>query len=505
MPKFGTLTPRRNQAPAIPKRASEESSTSLLSPALSPGLTLTPAEQSQGGVSIPMIMATIMVFMQLGRPFDQILPGYHIPAIVGSVAIVVMFFTPWLATLRTKVGISLILLIVIMAFASIFSLWRGGSVAYLQQYIELNMVVFCLLGAAPATVGQIRWLAIVALLGCVFEVAVGSGIDPTGRLYLTDATFGNSDDVALIGGVCIPLVLLLAFRLGKVFGTLVGVVGVIGCLAIIGLAAARFGLISLAVMALVYFFRASGGRKIALVICFCLLAVGAVFLLPKSTIERFSTITTIWNSDGDDADGGITSEALASMQERKQLSKDALQAFITHPLLGVGPDVFVDWRWDVLHRRGQPAHDTYLQAAAESGIFGVAFYVAFLLSIVMALQRSTKQIKGWEDGRQIALALQPCMVYFIVSALFLNCLSHAHQFVFAGLAIALERVRRQQSENTSAEQDVEPVSTAASLPAKDQPLRTLPPRTRTEEIQPSVPARPARYRFNRPIASSGRD
>jgi len=506
MPNFGTLNKGRNPASAasveIAGRDAASARKITSNDTRVPDVSVN--RQAGGGANIPMIMASIMVFIQLGRPFDTFLTGYHLPAIIGSISIIVTFFTPWAAAIRTRTGIALLLFVGIMGFASLFSIWPGGSVAYLQFYIELNVATFCLLAAAPATIGQIRWLALLGLGGSAFNIAVGAGFDENGRLRLADSMYGNSDDVALIGGLCIPLVLLFASRLGKVFGTIVGVAGVLACLALIELSAARFGLISLAVIAMVYFFRSGGGQRIALIICLCAVVVGSVFFLPKNTLERLSTITSIWSSDVDENAGITTAEAVASMQERKQLSQDAFQAFITHPILGVGPNVFTDWRWDNLHRRGQPAHDTYLQAAAENGIFGVIFYSAFLIAVFMSLQRSTKNIQGWEDGRQIALALQTSLIYFIVSATFLNCLSHAHQFVFAGLAVALERLRQLQAENANNEEESR---LAAVIPAqpKEIPLQALPPRTRTEQSQRSVPGRPVRYRFNRPVASSRRD
>jgi len=507
MPNFGALNQRRNPASVMsverlvrdPMLPREMTSNNFGSSEIS-------ANSEQSGANIPMIMATIMVFIQLGRPFDQFLTGYHIPAIIGSIAIVVTLFTPWTAAIRTKTGVALMMFVGIMCLASVFSIWRGGSVAFVQYYVELNVVTFCLMAAAPATVGQVRWLALVGLGACLFNIGVGSAFDSMGRLYLSDAMYGNSDDVALISGLCIPLVLLFASRLGKVFGTIVGVAGVIGCLALIGLSAARFSLISLAVIGLVYFVRAGGGQRVLLIVCFFAVAIGSVFLLPKNTIERLSTITSIWNSDTDETAGITTSEAIASMKERKQLSEDALQAFTSHPVLGVGPAVFVDWRWDNLHRRGQPAHDTYLQTAAENGIFGVIFYAAFLIAVFLALRRCGKELKGWEDGRQTSLALQQCMIFFIVSASFLNCLSHSHQFVFAGLAVALDRLRQQQAEAVNAK-ELAPAAGAVTIqtsPARN-PLRAAPPRTRPEESQPAGPVRPARYRFNRPAESSRRD
>ena len=501
MPNFGTLNKERNPVSPLSLDHTRVIASQPSDSFLSVG------DDPKGGITLPMVMATIMVFMQLGRPFDQFLTGFHIPAIIGSIAIIVTLFTPWPATIRTKAGVSLILFLAIMCIASVFSIWRGGSAVYVQQYVELNIAVFCLLGAAPVTVGQIRWLATAALLGCIFNFVVGARFDTMGRLNLTDEMYGNSDDVALIGGLCIPLVLLVAARMGKIFGTIIGAAGVVACLAMIFLSAARFGLISLAVIGLVYFFRASAAQKVALVVCFGVLAVGSVFLLPKNTIERLSTITSVFSSDVEiSGEVTTTSEALASMEERKQLTKDAFEAFTSHPILGVGPDVFVDWRWNVLHRRGQPAHDTYLQAAAENGVLGVIFYVAFLLAIFKALQRCTKPMDGWEDGRQIAFAIQTCLIYFIVSALFLNCLSHAHQFVFAGLAIALDRLREKRAEANSEETEPVPIATAEAVPPSPKFVRPLPPRTRSAENKPAAaPARPERYRFNRPVTSSRRD
>ncbi len=311
--------------------------------------------------------------------------------------------------------------------------------------------------------------------------------------------YGNSDDVALLGGWCIPLVLFLASRLGKVLGTIVGVAGVVGCLALVGLSAARFGIVSLFAMALVYFWRAGGAKRIGLLICFVILAAGSIVLLPKSTITRLATITSFWNSD-QMVENGVPNEAVDSMHERQQLAKDALQAFLTHPVLGVGPDVFTDWRFDVLGRRGQPAHNTYLQAAAENGLFGVVFYTAFVITTFFTLQRCSKPIEGWGDGRQIALALQPAWVYFLVSAMFINCLSHAHQYMLAGLAVALDRIRREyvaETESAPAVVSEAPISRVVRPPST--PVAPV--------VRPTLGNRPAaesspRYRFNRPIKTT---
>ncbi len=114
---------RKTPAAARPYNAASDNGERVASSSLSPYS----AVAAQGGATLPMIMATIMVFMQLGRPFDQFLFGYHIPAIIGSIAIVVMLFTRWVPTLGTPIGRSLVLFLAIMCAASITSIWRGAA------------------------------------------------------------------------------------------------------------------------------------------------------------------------------------------------------------------------------------------------------------------------------------------------------------------------------------------------------------------------------------------
>ena len=121
-------------------------------------------------------MATILIFLHLGRPFDQFLTGYHIPAVICSIAIVVMLFARWIPPLKTRVGISLILFLGVMCLATLFSQWRGGSAAYLQQYLQFNLVIFCLVAGAPTSVGNVRWLAFVMLFSCAFDVILGGRV-----------------------------------------------------------------------------------------------------------------------------------------------------------------------------------------------------------------------------------------------------------------------------------------------------------------------------------------
>ena len=239
-----------------------------------------------------------------------------------------------------------------------------------------------------------------------------------------------------MGGMCIPLVLLLAGRLGKVFGTIVGIIGVLACLAAVELSGTRFALVALSVTAILYFLRGSGAQRVGLLASFVLLIVGSVMFLPKATLDRLATITAVMNPDAAAEATQDPSEAIGSLQERQQLFQDGLTAFVTHPIFGVGPNEFVDWRFSTLGQRSMVAHNTFLQIAAEEGFLGLVFYAAFIISALVTLYKCVKPLDGWQDGRQISLALEASLVYFVTSAFSLTCVTHTHRFVVVGLAVA---------------------------------------------------------------------
>jgi O-antigen ligase len=501
MPKFGilpkgeTMAPREAIARAAPNgNAAARTPALVATPAgVSPQL---PYEVAQGGFSLPMLMATILIVLDFGRPFDEFLTGYHIPVVICLLGGVFMLFTRWTPALRTRIGKALMLFTAMLCVSSVFSIWRVGSLTFLAGFVEVDIILFFILAAVPTTIGQVRWLAVAIVFATSLLFIVGTMFDESGRLILKDFTVGNSDDVALFAGFCIPLIILFAQRLNKFLGIVVGLAGIGGCLMAVELSGTRFALVALAVLGLYYFTRAGAAQKVLLLICFTLVAIGSLVLLPKNIISRFSTIGSVVDDQAQAAAGG-KNEAIASTAARKDLFFDGIHAFIKNPIVGVGPSQFINWRPLVLGKHGQPTHNTYVQVAAEEGIGGIVFYLAFLIAVFGALRRCLKPFEGWADGRQLATALTGSLVYFVTSAITLTCDLHVQGYAIAGLAIALDRIREQQL--AGAELPVtEGTQNSAKLPPVSRPLvKPLPPRI----DQASAPGRPIRYRFNRPVAS----
>ncbi len=79
---------------------------------------------------------------------------------------------------------------------------------------------------------------------------------------------------------------------------------------------------------------------------------------------------------------GRTGSADPNVEHRLALWRAALDAFFTHPLLGIGYGQFTSYAGYVRLWRAQVAHQTYLSMAAELGVLGLGVFVWLLWSVM---------------------------------------------------------------------------------------------------------------------------
>lgn len=415
-----------------------------------PSIALQPAPQ--GASRVPFYFASLLLFVHFGRLFDTFLRGYKIPAIICGACIVVAVLAGGLKELRTRVGISFLLMIGWMFVSVPFSYWSGGSAAYVLSFAEFFAPLMVLVAVASKTPADLVKLCGVIAFSCLFHLIL-NGTVQGGRAAL-EGTFGNSDDVALLAGFTIPFVVLVANRIkNRLFryGLLIGGVGYL--VLTIGRTATRAAIPAMIAMVGVYFFRGSGGRKVGIVACTAIAAVAAVFTLPQATLERLSTILdAVAGPSSASSDAGMT-EAEVSSFERHEVMADAIHTAITHPFAGVGAGLFTQYRWDRMlrpngrHKPYIPAHNTYLEIASDSGIPGVIFYLIFLGSMFAAIHGTRRLTAARATPEEdlmwsIALCAEAALVYFSVCAIFMTCDKHPHQFALAGLTIAMLKIAR---------------------------------------------------------------
>jgi O-antigen ligase len=389
-------------------------------------------------------LTAFLIFIHFGRLFDSpSLIGLKIPLIVGVISFLTVLMGG-LKFLRTKVGFAYLAVVAWMCAAAPFSSWRGGSVLYALGYVQNFLPLMILVAMATKTAKDLMKLSAVLALSILFHVVM-DGTEVGGRFAL-NGTYGNADDVALLGGFLIPFLILLGTRLRNPIIRNLFIVSTSGCLLVMtGRTGTRAAIPALLCLAAVYFIRGQGVQKMIILILVLVVPLFASAFLSGDTLKRLGTVLEAFHPK-DRYDG---TEAMASSLQRHELMRDGIQATLHHPIFGVGPGMFMQWRFDNMpradgqHKAYMPAHNTYVEFMSENGFPGVILYVIFLyvmLSQVRAMRKLTlgQTTEQANLVRSIALAVEASLVYFAVCAIFMTCDKHPHQFVIAGFVMAME-------------------------------------------------------------------
>lgn len=155
------------------------------------------------------------------------------------------------------------------------------------------------------------------------------------------------------------------------------------------------------------------------------IAAAAAWFVSSGYWDRFRAI---WTDEG--LRSGLDR---ATITERLELWRGALEIVRDHPLFGVGPsnykDVIAGYLSPALD--GMAAHNSWLHVASETGIPGLALYSALFLAGLVAAQRakSRRGAWGWPDAG--ARLVQASLVAYLVAAMFIT----RHDMVLAYLLL----------------------------------------------------------------------
>ncbi len=227
---------------------------------------------------------------------------------------------------------------------------------------------------------------------------------------------------------------------------------VLGCLAVTGiaflLAASRGGFLGLFCM---FLWQLRTNRQRIIAIGVCVLILFACLASPYSPFDRILKPTA---SD------------IESSNIRLQLWSVSRSILIDHPVFGVGLWNFPKY----MHRYLPPGvdldfvvpHNTFLEAAVELGITGLAVFLSVLVLSMFSLARMRKAAIAMEDAYLATLTngLSSGLVGFAVAAMFLSA-KHAKLFWFAVfLSACLPPLVQQFSDSSGTVNEAEKVLAA---------------------------------------------
>lgn len=325
--------------------------------------------------------------------------------------------------------------------------------AQLVQAAVLMVLGAYLLGKRPAAVG-------VGAVLCLIPIFRG--------LIQTDAGIYLDGDVAGLAVIALPFALLGWHAHKRWWSAALAMLLTLGLVRIIWVAQNRGAAVGVVLVLAALWLNSRHRLRWLVVVLFVL--VGSVLQAPSSYLQRFSVL---WDPDASHATASLDR---ATIEQRKRLWETAWAAVKLNPLLGAGPAQETRALANLTGKSSKlPTHNSFLSAAVETGLVGLALYAILFLGTIAQLQRLiNREAQDWR--RQQARMLQAALCGYIGIGLVLSRYNMQLAYLLVGwaaalhLSVALERRRVQAAA-------VAPVDrSAATAQAKPAPRQTLPTR-----------------------------
>jgi O-antigen ligase len=326
-----------------------------------------------------LLVFTALLFF---RPQDQIavldgLPLALMAAVVGLLAMLIGRMRRGLAPVRFTPELLGMVAFGMAILASIpFSIWPGGAFGlFKDEYLRVFLIFVLMVNTlhSQKRFEQLVWLIIAA---CAY-LSAWAIVDYVRGVNLVEGhrvggavggIFGNPNDLAANLVTFFPLAFFMFLKHElpnrRVLAAAAGVLMV----AAIVFTKSRSGAVGLAVVWLMMVFYGSKFRP-GLVGVAVVLMLAALPFLPGSFWNRVASIVYAEQDD------------TGSRETRRIVMREAFQAFLDHPVIGVGAGQFVNYDPQGREERWRVSHNALLQVMAELGVLGL---LPFLFLIIRA-------------------------------------------------------------------------------------------------------------------------
>jgi O-Antigen ligase len=398
------------------------------------------------------------LFMIFSRILDLYLYWLHLPGIsYRLVGIFLVITGSFLAAFRDSIGRYILAFTACFLLSIPFGTWRGGSVQVLTDQWLMSLVIFAATASLIFDFSQysrtVKTVALAILVLTIISITLGTM--ENGRLFLERGRFANPNEMAqaLLLGMPFWWALYTSFRSP-------GAKLLAGCslalmLYVIGKTGSRGALISMVVIVIFIFVRASVVGKMKLLVSAGVLLVLAILTLPGGLKARYQTFFRQDDSDTEAASGNqsatdsaMLGSAVASTNSRKDMLIRSLVITLHHPILGVGPGNFPVEENEMSRAEGKRrgswlgTHNTFTQVSSECGIPALFFYAGIVvLSFrkTYSLYRRTEPYPELKEIGAHALGLNYSLIAFVVTGMFVHAAYTALLPVLAGLTVSLLR------------------------------------------------------------------
>jgi O-antigen ligase len=393
------------------------------------------------------------LFMIFSRIFDVQLSWLHLPGISYRImGVFVVMSGAFIAAFRDPIGKCVLAFTACFLIAIPFSVWKGGSFHTFTEQWLVGFIVFVATAALISDFGQyIRTVKTVAFAILILTViCISLGTVRNGRLFLAHGRFASPNEIAQALLLGLPFWWAICSNAKSLGSRLFGGIAMVLMLYVIGNTGSRGALISMVVIAGVMFVRGTVVGKAKVLAGSVLLLLFALVTLPDGLKVRYQTFFTAEQADGpeDDADSQLIGSAVAATNSRMQMFIRSLVLTAQHPILGVGPGMFIVAEDNLAKTEGARSgswlgtHNTFTQVSSECGIPALLFYSAIVVLSLKKTYALCRQTQHRPEFKQIcthALALNYSLLAFLFTGMFVHAAYSSLLPVLSGLTISLLR------------------------------------------------------------------
>ena len=331
------------------------------------------------------------------RPQDQLpfLGSLHLAEICALIGLAPMLFhriargAPVFRITPETVG--LICFGLVMVATVPFSAWPGGALEeFTGSYLKALLVFILMLNTltTPKRLEQLTWLILVSIgyvaARSVFDYARGVNLIEGGRLAgAVGGIFGNPNDLALNMVTFMPIAAIVAMSRGQPRWRRIVAAPIV------------------ALMLATTVFTQSRGGMVGLVVMF-----GALLLMGQKVHPRFAPIalaavlvatpfmpTSFWVRMASIVDEQADKQQFTGSREaRRILMEEGIDAFLNHPLTGVGAGQFKNYNPAGRRERWRETHNALIQVAAETGLLGLLSFSFLIVRGAMAAMTTRRML-----------------------------------------------------------------------------------------------------------------
>lgn len=375
------------------------------------------------------ILFMIWMFVLVGRPQDVFLIlGLFRPALLlgamtlASVVLNSSYQALFASSLKTPEARKYLLFFGIMIAGIPFAFHRRVAFDYVFTFYLMNILFFFIFIVLVDSLDKLKKTVFIISMSMMFYGLFGllMGSFSEGRFTIYGSMF-DPNDVAYVLVTLIPFGMFYIVRPEGALKKLLAWVAVGSSLIVILLTGSRSGVLGLIAMLLMILMTRIGSVGIQYKVGLMMGIILVVILnRDKISIERYLSFMDL------ESDYNVTSES-----GRLEVWKKGIELFMENPLTGVGVRCF-PMAIGYLRQEAsikaiwQAAHNSYLQVAVETGLFGAIVFILMIAGAYRNFARCRQiELNGRTEGekaefRTLAGLVQLSFVGSLICAFFLS-------------------------------------------------------------------------------------